>query len=101
MYGCGKSLQNQDSILILIQFDQNHFASDENYSTTPPPCEKPSWKGDGYCDDMNNVASCDYDGGDCCGDNVDTSYCTQCLCLDPAFSTSSTSNTPTTSTNPT
>ena len=36
---------------------------------------------------MNNVASCDYDGGDCCGDNVVTTYCESCECLDPAFAT--------------
>ena len=40
---------------------------------------------DGYCDDENNNANCEYDGGDCCGDNVDTIYCTQCQCLDPDF----------------
>ena len=36
---------------------------------------------------MNNVASCDYDGGDCCGDSVVTTYCESCECLDPAFAT--------------
>ena len=25
---------------------------------------------------------CNYDGGDCCGDNVDTQYCSVCECLD-------------------
>ena len=28
------------------------------------------------CDIHNNVESCDYDGGDCCGPNVITLYCT-------------------------
>ena len=51
-------------------------------------CYTQSWQGDGSCDDENNKASCDYDGGDCCGDNVDTTYCTQCLCLDPSFQSS-------------
>ena len=23
---------------------------------------------------------CTYDGGDCCGPNVDTQYCTECVC---------------------
>ena len=26
---------------------------------------------------------CTYDGGDCCGPNVNTQYCTECSCLDP------------------
>ena len=26
-------------------------------------CGSPQWKGDGYCDDDNNNANCDYDGG--------------------------------------
>ena len=63
------------------------FSSDENFTTTKSPCEKPEWKGDGMCDDINNVESCGWDGGDCCGDNVVTTYCTACECLDPAFGT--------------
>ena len=41
----------------------------------PTDCAVPNWKGDGWCDDENNVASCDFDGGDCCGDDVKTQYC--------------------------
>ena len=63
------------------------FSLDENFTTTQSPCEKPEWKGDGMCDDINNVESCGWDGGDCCGDNVVTTYCTACKCLDPAFGT--------------
>ena len=44
-----------------------------------------SWQGDGHCDDDNNNAECSYDGGDCCGDNVSTSYCSICQCLDPWY----------------
>ena len=51
----------------------------------PPPeaCESPEWFGDNYCDDDNNNEECGWDGGDCCGDNVNTQYCTACECLDP------------------
>ena len=28
---------------------------------------------------------CDWDGGDCCGNNVDKRYCNDCQCLDPIF----------------
>merc|ERR1719158_1936634 len=54
-------------------------------SPTPPSdaCGSPQWKGDNYCDDENNNAGCGYDGGDCCGDDVNTQYCSACECLDP------------------
>merc|ERR1719277_2296636 len=29
---------------------------------------------------MNNNPECNFDGGDCCGDNVDTTYCSICEC---------------------
>ena len=44
-------------------------------------CEKPHWNGDGYCDDVNNHAGCNYDDGDCCGDNVNTYWCSVCECI--------------------
>ena len=39
------------------------------------------WIGDGECDDATNNAECGYDGGDCCGDDVKTTYCEVCECL--------------------
>ena len=36
--------------------------------------------GDGYCDDGCNNPDCGYDGGDCCGPNVDKRYCLYCEC---------------------
>ena len=48
-------------------------------------CPNPEWKGDGFCDDGNNNAVCNYDGGDCCGDNVNMNYCSECQCLDPGY----------------
>jgi hypothetical protein len=44
-------------------------------------CNGP-WIDDGFCDDINNNAGCQYDGGDCCGPNANTQYCTVCGCLD-------------------
>ena len=40
-----------------------------------------SWKGDGYCDDINNFVACEFDGGDCCG-RVNKKYCIICECLE-------------------
>ena len=59
----------------------------ESSTTTTAPsstgCGSPNWKGDNYCDDDNNNAGCEWDGGDCCGDDVKTQYCSVCECLDP------------------
>ena len=48
-------------------------------------CHDYSYKGDGNCDDDNNNADCDYDGGDCCekslGGPVKQDYCKECKCL--------------------
>jgi len=49
-------------------------------------CRLPKYQGDKYCDDANNVPSCNWDGGDCCakdGKHVETKYCRECLCKDP------------------
>ena len=43
-------------------------------------CEYPYYQGDGFCDDENNNNGCTFDGGDCCGDNVDKTYCYECEC---------------------
>ena len=32
------------------------------------------------CDDMNNNMDCNYDGGDCCGTNVNMKNCVDCIC---------------------
>merc|ERR1719264_327012 len=47
-------------------------------------CGAPQWQGDNYCDDENNNAGCELDGGDCCGDDVNENFCSACECLDPA-----------------
>ena len=43
-------------------------------------CEKSNWIGDGYCDDFTNTPDCNFDGGDCCGTNVNVEFCTDCTC---------------------
>ena len=45
-------------------------------------CANQAWVGDGYCDDGNNNQECNFDGGDCCGDDVNIDYCSECLCLE-------------------
>jgi hypothetical protein len=36
--------------------------------------------GNGFCNDITNVRSCDFDGGDCCGENISTEFCDLCTC---------------------
>ena len=40
-------------------------------------CIYPSYLGDYYCDDDTNNEVCGWDGGDCCGNNVNTF----CMCM--------------------
>ena len=49
---------------------------------------------DGFCDDINNNQDCHYDGGDCCGSNVNTQYCNICQCLEGGGGGSGGSTTP-------
>merc|ERR1711963_861782 len=70
-------------------------------TTAAPPtngCGSPQWATDQWCDDENNNADCDWDGGACCGDNVNTQYCTACECLDPNNGGPTTTTTTTTTT---
>jgi len=54
-------------------------------TAAPSDCEVPEWQADGYCDDENNNAACNFDGGDCCNNNNFgwNDYCFDCECLDP------------------
>ena len=45
-------------------------------------CDFPDYIGDNICDDGNNNMHCNWDGGDCCIDNVNTTFCNHCDCLD-------------------
>merc|ERR1712032_1776728 len=66
---------------------------DETFVHADAKCKKNcgvhQWKGDGKCDDANNVCGCDWDGGDCCGhakgsDQHQYGYCKKCRCRDPS-----------------
>ena len=38
------------------------------------------WALDYHCDDVTNTPECNFDGGACCGENVDKSFCIDCEC---------------------
>jgi len=50
-------------------------------------CADSTLKGDNRCDPFNNNCGCDWDGGDCCTHDFDTTFCSLdqslCQCLDP------------------
>ena len=49
----------------------------------PITCTIPEWIGDGFCDDENNNAQCQFDLGDCCNNKNPgwDQFCTVCECL--------------------
>ncbi|CAN0122023.1 unnamed protein product [Ectocarpus sp. 6 AP-2014] len=57
---CTSSLSCEDS-----DFDCMYSDCDPMSMTEEATCEE-SWKGDSWCDEINNNPSCDYDEGDCC-----------------------------------
>ena len=59
--------------------------SDECTAQIINGCGAPNFVGDGYCDDNNNVAGCDWDEGDCCDPSADKSFCDDCECLDCTY----------------
>ena len=82
---CGNTV-NVEYCLTCQCLDPNGIVPTTNTpsnSTTMSLCRSPQYIGDGYCDDNNNIWLCDWDGGDCCGENVLTNYCVACECLDP------------------
>lgn len=61
------------------------FKSDTCVKQAKGSCGAKAYKGDGFCDDSNNNAACNWDKGDCCGSSGKASqykYCKACKCLD-------------------
>ena len=48
-------------------------------------CKYPFFRGNGKCDDENNIAECQWDGGDCCGCSMKKGFCTECQCKDQSM----------------
>ena len=60
---------------------------------TVSSCGSPNFAEDNHCDDENNNAGCNYDGGACCNQNIAgwDEFCTDCKCLNPTTTTAITS----------
>ena len=75
--------------------DATTAATDAPATTTTEAatgCVYPGWANDDYCDDENNTAECNWDGGACCNNDGEffDYFCTECACLDPAAATTTT-----------
>merc|ERR1711976_183948 len=75
---CGDNVNTQ----YCSEFECLEFPPETTQAPDGSNCEIPHWFGDNYCDDENNNSECGYDGGDCCGDKVNTMYCSECKCLE-------------------
>ena len=61
-------------MLLLLKVLPNHRTNHcptSHHNCTPPPtgCGSPQWANDQWCNDENNNANCNYDGGACCFNN--------------------------------
>ena len=77
-----QALEEERRLAVAIPVPESFCLDGEESTTTPSGNCYQGWIGDNYCDDINNYVECNFDGGDCCGSNVNTQYCTECLCLE-------------------
>ena len=59
----------------------------DRYFSISKECPYGTLLGDGLCDDESNNAECNFDGGDCCGDCINTDHCSECHCHDESAPT--------------
>ena len=50
------------------------------FSFLVPGCDNVALVGNGFCNDETNTPDCNYDGGDCCVENVNANSCSDCSC---------------------
>ena len=74
----------------MLEWVKDNSALTNPVTGVPIGCGIPNWYKDKWCDDENNNADCNWDGGDCCASTNDNSilyqYCSDeatCKCLDP------------------
>ena len=69
-------------IVLLVTILKHVFFSKIASTTKLEKCDYP-YQGDGFCDDSNNHAGCDYDGEDCCLMSFVNQFCSACQCYTP------------------
>ena len=75
------ALSNTDCKCLDANYTTQETTTTTTAATTTTPCfgtctfDVCGYIGDNYCDDGANNLDCNFDGGDCCGPNVNTAYC--------------------------
>ena len=93
--GPAHSCADSDFNCIFPECDDTTASSSSSFEESPSSTCATGWVGDGFCSDENNNASCDYDGGNCCGCTCDPDLpgavcgsfgfdCRDPACFDPA-----------------
>ena len=93
MKECGKPVPNTiqstgNKMFVRFYSDSSNVGKGFSASFKTTSCGFQIWATDSYCDDENNNAGCDWDGGACCPpnsiENPDWNVeCSDCKCLDP------------------
>ena len=65
-----------------IQNNNKPFHAQHTFIVEISRCPFLGFRGNGLCDDANNIPECDYDGGDCCGHFMQKGHCEECVCFD-------------------
>merc|ERR1712107_357327 len=91
-FGIGCALPNYPGVYarttaVLDWVKANMESNSGSPPTAAPPATTtaPQWAEDQWCDDENNNAECNYDGGTCCNNQSSgwDNYCSDCECKDP------------------
>jgi hypothetical protein len=76
---CSCSVENTIGCEFIDLFSYNNLKQTK-FNLNFQGCEIPGKVDSGYCNDDTNTEECNYDGGDCCGTNVNRQYCFDCIC---------------------
>ena len=93
MKECGNKVPNTihstgNKMFVRFYSDSSDVGKGFSASFKTTTCGFPNWATDSLCDDKNNNAGCDWDGGACCPPNSIENPnwkgdCSDCKCLDP------------------
>ena len=67
-------------IIFYIRYCLVVFYLLETISLSVPGCDNVQLVGNGLCNNKTNNPDCNYDGGDCCVVNANTTHCSECAC---------------------
>mmetsp|Transcript_32546 Transcript_32546/g.51804 ORF Transcript_32546/g.51804 Transcript_32546/m.51804 type:complete len:1551 (-) Transcript_32546:315-4967(-) len=74
----GPALVTKENALMLPCQHELTCPLEVEYDLTGATCPLPNQTGDGWCDPVNNIDACGYDGGDCCEETCESSTSFSC-----------------------